>query len=439
MLGPDLSFHDDYVANLSWADLSKTSMRNQYVNMFTLKGVDLSEADLRNVHFSQVDLRWARMSGVDLSGKSKLSEVNLSGADLTDAKLSGATLSYDVDLVGTILKNTDLSHADLTYRVTLENAKFIGTNLEGADLSTADVTGATFEPNAEKLPSIRSMARMVGLDQLRFDEPDVILALRNGFREGGYEAQERRMTYALQKRLNEKRCNGTETRKPKKKCKEEERGWIERKLNWALFDVPSKYGMEPGRPLQLMLLLFGVSGCVYFGALIAGTIRERWRRIWAAWPDTAVQAPESRTEPQGVTPDFFYSFRSRSCWRRRLWLGFLMGAWVGLFIALGVTFWWSDKSPIYIGLAVALGFSGVSAAWRPFLGAVTGGFYFSLLSALHIGWRDLNVGTWLSRIQPREYTLRATGWVRVVSGVQSIVSVYLIALSILTYFGRPFG
>lgn len=35
--------------------------------------------------------------------------------------------------------------------------------------------------------------------------------------------------------------------------------------------------------------------------------------------------------------------------------------------------------------------------------------YFSLLSAFHIGWRDLNVGNWIARIQPREYTLRAKG------------------------------
>jgi hypothetical protein len=55
-------------------------------------------------------------------------------------------------------------------------------------------------------------------------------------------------------------------------------------------------------------------------------------------------------------------------------------------------------------------------------------FYFSLLSAFQIGWRELNVGTWISRLQPREYTLRATGWVRVVSGIQSLVSVYLLAL-----------
>ncbi|HXZ89069.1 MAG TPA: hypothetical protein VEF07_10880, partial [Candidatus Binataceae bacterium] len=64
--------------------------------------------------------------------------------------------------------------------------------------------------------------------------------------------------------------------------------------------------------------------------------------------------------------------------------------------------------------------------------------YFSLLSAMRIGWHQLNVGTWITRIQPRQYSLQATGWVRVVSGVQSLISVYLVALSVLTYFGTPF-
>ncbi len=65
-------------------------------------------------------------------------------------------------------------------------------------------------------------------------------------------------------------------------------------------------------------------------------------------------------------------------------------------------------------------------------------FYFSILSAFHIGWRDLNVGSWISRIQPCEYTMKVTGWVRVVSGVQSLISIYLLALWVLTQFGRPF-
>jgi len=64
--------------------------------------------------------------------------------------------------------------------------------------------------------------------------------------------------------------------------------------------------------------------------------------------------------------------------------------------------------------------------------------YFSLISALRIGWHDLNLGTWIDRLLPREYTLRPTGWVRVLSGLQSLVSVYLLALWVLTYFGTPF-
>jgi hypothetical protein len=32
----------------------------------------------------------------------------------------------------------------------------------------------------------------------------------------------------------------------------------------------------------------------------------------------------------------------------------------------------------------------------------------------------------------------ATGWVRMVSGLQSLLNVYLLVLWVLTYFGRPF-
>ena len=64
------------------------------------------------------------------------------------------------------------------------------------------------------------------------------------------------------------------------------------------------------------------------------------------------------------------------------------------------------------------------------------GFYFSILSAFHIGWRDLNVGSWIARMQPREYTLKATGWVRIISGVQSLISIYLLVIWFLSYFGQ---
>jgi hypothetical protein len=57
--------------------------------------------------------------------------------------------------------------------------------------------------------------------------------------------------------------------------------------------------------------------------------------------------------------------------------------------------------------------------------ACIAGLYFSALSSFQMGWRELNVGTWMTRLQPREYNIRATGWVRTVSRIQSLMSVYL--------------
>jgi hypothetical protein len=64
--------------------------------------------------------------------------------------------------------------------------------------------------------------------------------------------------------------------------------------------------------------------------------------------------------------------------------------------------------------------------------------YFSLLSAFQIGFREFSVGTWLARAQPYPFALEATGWVRTLSGLQSLLSLYLLAMWLLTYFGRPF-
>jgi hypothetical protein len=63
-------------------------------------------------------------------------------------------------------------------------------------------------------------------------------------------------------------------------------------------------------------------------------------------------------------------------------------------------------------------------------------FYFSLVSAFNIGWEEINIGSWIARMQPREFELKATGWVRVVAGVQALLGVYMVALSILSYFGH---
>ena len=64
--------------------------------------------------------------------------------------------------------------------------------------------------------------------------------------------------------------------------------------------------------------------------------------------------------------------------------------------------------------------------------------FFSLMSAFNIGFRDINFGRWLRLLTRQEFDLKAVGWARVIAGWQSLISVYLIALWVLTYFGRPF-
>ncbi|MGO9269579.1 MAG: hypothetical protein ACLQOO_04885 [Terriglobia bacterium] len=63
--------------------------------------------------------------------------------------------------------------------------------------------------------------------------------------------------------------------------------------------------------------------------------------------------------------------------------------------------------------------------------------FFSLISAFDIGYQELNIGQWLKMLSRREYDLKAAGWVRTAAGTQSLVSVYLLALWVLTYFGHP--
>lgn len=64
---------------------------------------------------------------------------------------------------------------------------------------------------------------------------------------------------------------------------------------------------------------------------------------------------------------------------------------------------------------------------------------FSTMSAFNIGFRDIAAGRWIRLLTKREYDLKATGWTRVIAGLQAVVSVGLLALWLLTYFGRPFG
>lgn len=154
---------------------------------------------------------------------------------------------------------------------------------------------------------------------------------------------------------------------------------IEVILGWLFFEKTCKWGMSPERPLFILLGLIFFFTFPYAQAISEDIYgKEKTDGIWKVWIPDRMRDDFGKDKPKELLNS--------------------------------INPWFCIKT----------------------------GIYFSILSAFNIGWRELNVGNWIARIQPYEYRLSASGWARSVSGIQSIISVYLLALSVLTYFGRPF-
>jgi hypothetical protein len=164
-------------------------------------------------------------------------------------------------------------------------------------------------------------------------------------------------------------------------------GPVERWFQKVAFDWTCQYGMNPGRALKIWLVLALFCWVVY-AVFIHHPGESGIYRLLKTGGPTANQAVEEQIHPQTTS--------LRPLWRYPLRL---------IHQELRVFFW--------------------------------AGF-FSLMSAFNIGFRDINFGRWLRLLPRTEYDLKAKGWARTVAGFQSLVSVYLIALWVLTYFGRPF-
>jgi hypothetical protein len=200
-----------------------------------------------------------------------------------------------------------------------------------------------------------------------YRSPAALIALREALKKAGMRAQERQITYAIE---HTRRFQAGD---PSRINPEEgdERSWLEKlwgKLesgfSLVAFELPSDYGMTPGRALKILGGSIGVFSLVYMGALFATHGRAG---IWATWPPDRVYQDEGVKEAVRVTNTFFFpQLQTRAA-----------GHWWGVLLR-GVC--------------------------TPLIGV-----YFSILSAFSLGWRELNVGTWISRMQPREYILRPTG------------------------------
>jgi len=338
------------------------------------------QLSLSGARLVEADLRGALLVEANMSG-ALLVEANMSGANLNKANLSGANLN-EAYLSGARLSEADLSGARLV-DANLSGAWLVDANLSRAILSRADLSGAVFEPKPGSLSDVSLLLNIEGLASLRYEESSHgLVELREAYKKAGLREPERQVTFAL-----------NHTRREKLWEQGGLLGKLESLFHLVCFEWTCQYGMSPGRSLQIIglaLLFFTVP---YMFALRS---RKRETGIWVVLLPDRVLNKNVKDRPVKLT-------------LRNPFLPPLEGRGVRL------------RSTI-----------------QRLLGVLWVGFHFSLLSAFSLGWRELNVGNWITRIQKREYTLRATGWVRAMAGLQSLLSAYMLALWVLTYFGRPF-
>jgi Pentapeptide repeats (8 copies) len=371
--------------NLERADLSGANLRGTDLNNAYLRGANLNNADLVWAKLNGADLVWAELNGADLFdaelNDANVSLAKLSKARLSRAKLNGANLSQ-AELNGANLRGTKLNNADLE-DAKLDNADLSGAQLENAELIMVSLTGARLA-YANLMGAVYApisappnsyLAGIRGLHTVTFPRGQEIGLVQ--LRDLLQKAGLRELEREVTFAIEHGR-----TRHALADWLENPGAAVEGIFRMMAFDWTTGYGLNPSRALKIIAVVWLLLISVYFWPIRLTPKRSTAGGIYQVWPSDRIEAN---------------------------------GGGVSL-----------SKS------------ANVSRLQRGTLAALGHAAYFSLLSAFHIGWRDLNVGTWIVRIQPREYALRATGWVRVVSGIQALLSVYLLAMWALTYFGRPF-
>ena len=351
------------------------------------KGWELTEEQLRGV--LDLHIRW--LDQIKFPDDTAVpGQAVLCGANLFFANFEGAYLSL-ANLRGARLFGSNLEGANLRL-AKLEGANLRGANLEGANLRGANLEGANLrEANVKdsrlaltKLhDAVYAPASPPPNEYLEGIEGLATVTFPPGQQSGLVQLRELLRRAGLRD-LERQATFAIEHNKAlharqRRSLLEQSGGW----LQLVFFEWTTGWGLYPSRALLIMIGLIGALTFVYaipisnperFAPRDSGIIR-----VWPA--DRATKTSDGYAPAETERMD-------------------------------------------------RLTKSGANVfAWA---------FYFSMLSAFHIGWRDLNVGTWISRIQPTEFALRGRGWVRVISGLQSLISVYLVAMWVLTYFGRPF-
>ncbi|MEQ1681679.1 MAG: pentapeptide repeat-containing protein [Nitrospira sp.] len=389
-------------ANLTDSDLSYTDLTRAILNQTNLRGTNLQCARLNETYLQGADLTNVDLSRTIISSKSNfagtilvraslkgqiLHDINFSSADLTEADLSATNL-------------TNMAFTDVNFRdANLRGALLVHTNMSVAHLEGADLFGATYEVDTH--PKTSSIAYAKNIEYMTYEsDPSSLAHLRAEFKVAGFRDQERKITFALKSRQVETLW---ET------CENAKGNCFEYFVNRYLFDLTSQYGMNPGRVLLTILTIFGVSTVLYWGlihfskdsGLSINVPLDHDRTNQPLWLKADLSKDGQLIRESGVETKKGYKVLPRQLHQ---------------FKNLAYCREWMRRERALLWVS----------------------FVFSLMSTFNIKFRDVDFGRWLKQLTTREYEIKAVGFARTVSGIQALLSVYFIALLLVTYFGRPF-
>jgi len=385
LMGADLSEANLQAINLSHAILYKTYFRQSEMRQANLQSADLEAATLEAAKLQDANLRLAHLMKANLSkanlSSADLRSANLTSADLSDAILRNADLSW-ANLTQSNLSHANLNQANLTEAVLIDS-DLSHTTLKDANFSQADLKNALFQPLLTNLPNLVSLATSKNFRTIQFPNVEgtaALIELRSAYKKIGVRTMERSITAMVKMKQMKQAWN--------------QGGWgyLESVFSYVFFYLPSDFGAMPGRALFAFLLFVFLFTIPYYLSLL---IHIKGSGIAVIW-----RAHEKLYELE-TTQNVKESKKLRKTLRKHSVFG------------------WKKHCREHLRLArIAL--------------------YFSFVSASSIGWRELNVSSWILHLQKRDYQLKGFGWVRVLAGSQSLISAYLIVLWVLTYFGRPF-
>lgn len=330
----------------------------------------------------QFSIEKSSLQGCNFPISAQLDEAIFRGSDLTGSTLIDASLknvSFD-ELV------LDSPQGRRHFRTILSKVRFSGGDLTGATFAGTEMAGAIFEP--EKLPLASDISEAIDLQLMTYDhDPSALSSLRQRFRDEGFAQQDREIGYAINRRGRE--LSGEQCVLWQKGGHADYRSCLAY-AGSTIADWTCQYGLNLWRPIKIGFAAWLVFSFIFFifmhhpgpsGLYLAvanGLILE---------PDAIKEAPQVRSSPLGP------ALKDRQLLR------------------------WLTEELRLVKIAA----------------------FFGLVNGFNIGFKDADIGRWLRLLPAREFEFRAVGWSRTLAGIQALLTLYLLTIWVLCFFGHPFG